>query len=208
MMDIYLASGNAHKVQEFQVLLGTAHKKVAENVRFLSATEVGGMPAVPEDTGSFMGNARQKATALLEKLPHGAWVLADDSGLNVDALDGAPGVESANYAGPKADGVANVRKLLAAMASVQAEGRAAHFSCVLCLATKGREPLYFRGRCDGRIAFEPSGNGGFGYDPIFIPDGFAESFADLGEETKNRLSHRGKAWTQLATWLGRIYGAE
>lgn len=203
-MDIYLASGNAHKVQEFCALVAAAGNGLAGKVNILSARDVGGMPAVEEDTGTYVGNARKKAVALLEKLPDDAWALSDDSGLNVDALDGAPGVESANYAGPKADGAANVAKLLGALASVHEEKRAAHFSCVLCLVGKGREPLYFRGRCDGRIAFTTSGAGGFGYDPVFVPDGFAVSFAELSEEQKNQLSHRGKAWAQLEAWLVRF----
>lgn len=204
-MDIYLASGNAHKVQEFRTLLAAADPAIAANVRILSADDAGGMPSVVEDAGSFIGNARKKALALVDKLPQGAWALSDDSGLSVDALNGAPGVESAYYAGPKADSAANLRKLMVAMNGVLEENRSANFSCVLCLATKGREPLFFRGRCDGRIALQASGKGGFGYDPVFVPDGFAQSFAELSEEQKNRLSHRGKAWTQLSAWLRRIY---
>lgn len=204
-MDIYLASGNAHKVEEFRTLLASASTQINSKVNILSVDDLGGMPKVVEDAGSFIGNARKKALALVDRLPPGGWALADDSGLSVDALNGAPGVDSAYYAGSKADSGANLRKLVAAMAGVPEERRAANFSCVLCLATKGREPLFFRGRCDGRIALTASGDKGFGYDPVFIPDGFAQSFADLGEAQKNRLSHRGKAWSQLVTWLGRIY---
>jgi XTP/dITP diphosphohydrolase len=205
-MDIYLASGNAHKVQEFNTLLSTVDSRISSKVRILSAAEVGGMPKVVEDAGSFLGNARKKAVALAELLPPGGWALSDDSGLSVDALKGAPGVESAYYAGPQGDSAANLRKLMGAMAGVDEAHRGANFSCVLCLATKGREPLFFRGRCDGRIAFQAAGKGGFGYDPVFIPDGFAQSFAELGEEQKNKLSHRAKAWSQLSAWLLRIYG--
>lgn len=204
-MDIYLASGNAHKAQEFQSLILAAGPALAQRVRIHSANEVGGMPKVVEDADSFIGNARKKALALLDQLPEGAWSLSDDSGLSVEALKGAPGVHSAYYAGPQGDSVANLKKLMVDMASVPEDHRAAHFSCVLCLATKGREPLFFRGRCDGRIALKASGTGGFGYDPVFIPDGYSQSFSELGEDVKNSLSHRGRAWALLRTWLGRIY---
>ena len=149
-MEIYLASGNAHKVQEFRTLLASADPHISTKVQIFSAADAGGMPAVVEDTGSFLGNARKKALALADKLPPGAWALSDDSGLSVDALEGAPGVESAYYAGPQADSSANLRKLMNALLDVVEEQRGGHFSCVLCLATKGREPLFFRGRCDGR----------------------------------------------------------
>ena len=119
------------------------------------------MPHVVEDTGTFAGNARKKARALRERLPAGAWALADDSGLCVDALGGAPGVESAYYAGPQASGAENLAKLVAVMRDVPDVRRAAHFMCVLVLIGPGGEEHVFEGRCDGRLRREPLGGGRF-----------------------------------------------
>jgi XTP/dITP diphosphohydrolase len=195
-MKIYLASGNAHKAREFQALADAS----ALPVEIVSAVTVGGMPPVAEDTGTFAGNARKKARALKERLPAGVWTLADDSGLCVDALDGAPGVESAYYAGPRASGAENLAKLVLAMRTVSAPRRA-HFLCVLVLAGPGGQELAFEGRSDGQLRREPTGVGGFGYDPLFVPDGHEQTFAELGDAVKNRISHRGRAWAALAAWL-------
>jgi XTP/dITP diphosphohydrolase len=196
-MRIYLASGNAHKVGELQELARAA----ALPVEILSAREVGGMPAVVEDAGTFEGNARKKAVALAGRLPAGAWALADDSGLCVAALDGAPGVESAYYAGPQGDGAANLAKLVEVMRAVPDPQRAAHFVCVLCLIGPEEREYVFEGRCLGRLLHAPRGGAGFGYDPLFVPAGHTESFAELGEAVKNAISHRARAWQQLAGWL-------
>jgi len=194
---LHLASGNPHKAGEFQSLADEAGLPI----EVLSATAVGGMPPVVEDTGTFEGNARKKARALLRKLPAGAWALADDSGLCVDALDGAPGVESAYFAGPHATGAENLARLVEAVREVPDGRRQAHFVCVLVLAgPEGRE-FVFQGRCDGRLRRTSAGAGGFGYDPLFIPDGYDRTFSELDGATKNRLSHRGRAWAQLAAWL-------
>ena len=196
-MKIYLASGNAHKAREFQALADAGGLPVA----IVSAVAVGGMPPVAEDTGSFAGNARKKARALQERLPADAWALADDSGLCVDALGGAPGVESAYYAGPRASGAENLAKLVAVLRDVPAAQRGAHFVCVLVLVGPGGEEHVFEGRSDGRLRREPAGAGGFGYDPVFVPDGYEGTFAELPGEVKNRISHRGRAWAALAAWL-------
>lgn len=199
MRTLYFASGNAHKAAELQGLAVTAGLPV----EIVSARAVGGMPPVEEDTGTFVGNARKKARALQAKLPPGAWVLADDSGVCVDALDGGPGVESAYYAGPAGDARANLAKLAAVMRDEPEERRGAHFLCVLLvLAGDGAEQV-FEGVCGGRLLREPRGGAGFGYDPLFVPDGFTESYAELGDEVKNRISHRARAWAQLAEWLKR-----
>jgi len=191
---LVLASGNPHKAEEMRTL--AADSGLALEV--LSATAFGGMPAVTEDTGTFPGNARRKAQALHARLPAGHWSLADDSGLCVDALEGAPGVESAYYAGPAGDPAANLAKLVAVMAEVPPAARGAHFVCVLCLLDPaGRESL-FEGRCAGRLALAPDGGGGFGYDPLFIPEGHSATLARLGDAAKNRLSHRARAWSALA----------
>jgi XTP/dITP diphosphohydrolase len=172
-------------------------------MKIVSAAEYGGMPEVEEDAGSFAGNAWKKASALRKRLPPAAWVLADDSGLCVDALAGAPGVDSAVYAGPQADDAANLAKLVAAMRGVPAERRSAHFLCILALLGPGGVFATFTGRCEGRLLAEPRGSGGFGYDPLFVPDGSDASFAELGDEVKNELSHRASAWDQFAAWLAR-----
>jgi XTP/dITP diphosphohydrolase len=196
-MQLHLASGNAHKAEEFRALAAGSGLKAT----IVSAREVGGMPTVAEDTGTFAGNARQKALALRARLPAGSWVLADDSGLCVDALGGAPGVESAYFAGPAGDGAANLVKLVRELAGVPDERRTGHFVCLLLLAgPEGRE-FTFEGRCHGRLRREPRGGAGFGYDPLFVPDGEVLTFAELGDAAKNRLSHRARAWAGLAAWL-------
>lgn len=193
-MKLYLASGNRHKVQEFQALVDASGLPL----EIVSARDAGGMPQVEEDTGTFVGNARKKALALKSLLPADAWVLADDSGLCVDALGGAPGVESAYYAGPQGDSAANLAKLVEVMRTVSDEKRAAHFTCVLVLIDgSGREQV-FEGRCDGKLLREPRGGSGFGYDPLFVPVGHEKSLAELDEALKNQLSHRGHAWSVMA----------
>lgn len=196
-MVVFLASGNAHKVAEFQELVRASGLAI----EMVSARAVGGMPAVEEDTGTFVGNARKKALALRAALPAPGWVLADDSGLCVDALDGAPGVESAYYAGPEGDPAANLRKLVDVMREVSEHQRGAHFTCVLLLIDPDGNERVFEGRCDGSLAREPRGGAGFGYDPLFVPNGFSRTLAELSPEEKNRLSHRGRAWEQLAAAL-------
>lgn len=198
-LTFYLASGNAHKVAELQALADASRLPVT----IRSAREVGGMPAVDEDTGTFVGNARKKALALRARLPAGAWALADDSGVCVDALDGAPGVESAYYAGPQGDAGANLAKLVAVMREVPDAERGAHFRCVLVAIGPSGDEHVFEGRCPGRLLREPRGGAGFGYDPLFVPDGESASFAELGDVAKNHLSHRARAWQNLAAWLRR-----
>lgn len=192
---IYLATGNAHKVQEFQQL-AEASGLAIEFVRPPT------MPAVVEDAGTFVGNARKKARALKLILPADAWVLSDDSGLCVDALAGAPGVESAYFAGPQGDARANLAKLTEVMRAVPAGQRGAHFICVLVLLAqdKNREEI-FEGRCNGSLLVEPAGAGGFGYDPLFVPDGYTTSYAEVSATVKNTISHRARAFAQLARRL-------
>ncbi len=196
-MKLYLASGNTHKVEEFNTLAQCG----GLNVEIVSAKAVGGMPPVAEDTGTFIGNARKKALALKAVLPPEAWVMADDSGLCVEALDGGPGVESAYYAGPAGDGAANLRKLVEVMRDVPAGKRGAHFVCVLLLAGPGGAERIFEGRCNGVLCDEPQGGAGFGYDPLFVPNGYARTFAELGDDVKNTLSHRGRAWAKAMDGL-------
>ncbi|HTQ30341.1 MAG TPA: RdgB/HAM1 family non-canonical purine NTP pyrophosphatase [Opitutaceae bacterium] len=195
-MKLFLASGNPHKARELQALADADRL----HLEIVSAATIGGMPAVVEDAGTFTGNARKKARALQARLPAEAWALADDSGLCVDALGGAPGVESAYFAGPRSDDAANLQKLIEVMRDVPDGRRGAHYLCVLVLAGP-KEEFIFEARCEGRLAQEPRGRGGFGYDPLFVPEGHERTFAELGDEIKNRLSHRARAWARLAEWL-------
>jgi len=199
-MKLFLASGNAHKATELQSLATAA----ALPVEIVSARAVGGMPPVVEDAGTFVGNARKKARALRERLPADAWTLADDSGLCVDALGGAPGVESAYYAGPQGDGAANLAKLVATLRDVADEKRGAYFRCVLLATGPDGAEHIFEGNCAGRLLREPRGGAGFGYDPLFVADGCAVTFAEMTEAEKNRLSHRARAWALLSEWLRRF----
>jgi XTP/dITP diphosphohydrolase len=205
-MRLYLASGNAHKVAELQALADAPGPRPAgggacARIEVVSAREVGGMPPVAEDTGTFVGNARKKAMALSAILPADGWALADDSGLCVEALGGAPGVESAYYAGPAGDPAANLAKLVSVMRGLPGAPRGAAFVCVLFVAGPGGVERSFEGRCPGRLAAEPRGRGGFGYDPLFVPEGFEMTLAELPAEVKNRVSHRGRAWAECAGWL-------
>ena len=196
-MKLYLASGNAHKAREFQALADAG----ALSVEIISAVAIGGMSPVTEDTGTFAGNACKKARALKERLPAGGWALADDSGLCVDVLGGAPGVESAYFAGPRASGAENLAKLVGVLRDVPEESRVAHFVCVLVLVGPSGEEHVFEGRCEGKLRREPAGMGGFGYDPLFVPVGHTLTFAELPDAEKNLLSHRALAWAALTAWL-------
>lgn len=198
-MDVYLASGNAHKLEEFQTMMESFNLPVTLH----PPGAIGGMPEVEETGEHFFENALLKAKALAAKAPSGAWVLADDSGLEVDALGGAPGVRSARYASDAGDAKANNRKLLRALEGVPKAERRARFVCVLVLCPVEGEPYSFEGRCEGSIADRASGDGGFGYDPLFLPSGFGRSFAELGSGIKNRLSHRSQALSRLAAFLGK-----
>jgi len=147
-MIIHLASGNRHKAAEMQRLADETPESCGRGMRVLPAEK---MPVVVEDTGTFVGNARKKAVALQAALGGEAWVLADDSGVCVDALGGAPGVESAYYAGPQSDPAANLRKLAEVMRDVPEDKRAARFVCVLLLRGPGGEEQVFEGRCEGAL---------------------------------------------------------
>ena len=196
-MRLHLASGNAHKAAEFASLAAEAGLPV----EVVAATGAGGMPAVVEDAGTFAGNARKKAQALRARLPASSWVLADDSGLCVAALEGGPGVESAYYAGPQGDSAANLRKLVETMRGVPAERRQAYFVCVLVVIDGHGREHEFEGRCEGTLRERPAGGAGFGYDPLIVPAGETRTFAELPEATKHALSLRGRAWAKLAAWL-------
>ena len=196
MRTIHLATGNAHKAQEMQALADASGLP-------LKIVTVAKMPSVIEDAGTFAGNARKKAAALKMRLPPEAWVLADDSGLCVEALGGAPGVESAYYAGPQGDSAANLAKLVARMQAVPEAERGAHFTCVLVLFGPNAGEHVFEGNCFGALRREPAGGAGFGYDPLFVPNGYERTYAELDAADKNKISHRACAWQKLAEWLRR-----
>ncbi len=190
---VILASGNVHKAAEFQALVAESGLPwIIENAR-----SIGGMPPVVEDAGTFIGNARKKARALREIAPTAVWVMADDSGLCVDELGGDPGVESAYFAGPDGDAAANLQKLIEVMRGVPVGRRDAQFCCVLVLLSPEGDEYVYEGQCVGRLLDEPKGGRGFGYDPLFVPEGYETSFAELGDAVKHRLSHRGRAWAEL-----------
>lgn len=166
-------------------------------------------PPLIEDAETFAGNATRKATQLAAWLGSKALVLADDSGLEVDALNGAPGVHSARFAAEpaqrgNASDAANLEKLLCVLKDVPQAQRSARFRCVLALTAPGGIRL-FDGACEGRIAFKPSGKHGFGFDPVFIPNGYTHSFAELGEDVKNRISHRERALQKLREYFTSTY---
>ncbi|MDX2110053.1 MAG: RdgB/HAM1 family non-canonical purine NTP pyrophosphatase [Verrucomicrobiota bacterium] len=194
---ITVATGNSHKLEEFAAI----SRLLALPITWQSAKTVGGMPPVDENGADFLANARIKAQALRELLPTPAWVLADDSGLEVDALGGAPGIYSARYAGPGASDVDNYQKLLAALRHVPPASRGARFVCWLALIdAQGNEVAHY-GECRGRILETPSGQGGFGYDPLFVPDGYSETYSVLADTVKHQISHRARAMSSLAQWL-------
>jgi XTP/dITP diphosphohydrolase len=222
MTTLLIATRNPHKVEEIRAILdGQFH--------FLTLNEFPGAPKVVEDADSFAGNAMKKAVELARwlaadnskfKIQNSKvdFVLADDSGLEVDALNGAPGVHSARFAAensaksgntPDAD---NNAKLLRLLENVPAKKRTARFRCVIALApvphgqvenaspvcyADGLNTSTFGGACEGKIIFALRGQNGFGYDPLFVPDGFEQTFAELGDDVKNRLSHRARALEKL-----------
>lgn len=156
-------------------------------------------PEVVENGKTFEANARKKAVEISKIYP--GKVLADDSGLEVDILDGAPGVFSARYGSePKSD-ARNLKKLLQELEGVSEKKRGAQFRCVLALAERGKVLSIAEGICRGKIAFIPQGDHGFGYDPVFIPEGYEQTFGELSSEIKNNMSHRGKAMQQLLDYL-------
>ena len=164
----------------------------------VSLAEIGCHDDIPETAETLEGNALIKARWVKER--YGYDCFADDTGLMVDALDGAPGVYSARYAGPGHDSVANMKLLLERMAGK--DNRNAHFSTVIALVMDGEEHI-FEGRVDGTIAREPSGCGGFGYDPVFVPENSGLTFSEMTAEEKNAISHRGRATRKLMEFLAR-----
>ena len=198
-MKIIAATQNLHKLTEMKAIL----KPFGMDI--LSQRDAGLEAIDIEETGStFEENSAIKATAICRMT--GECAIADDSGLAVDALDGAPGVYSARYAGADASDEDNNAKLLAALQNVEASGRTGKYVSVITLAYPDGRMLVARGECLGTLLFAPRGEGGFGYDPLFIPDGTTKTFAEMTAEEKNKISHRAKALAELRELLKRDEG--
>ena len=200
-MKIYLASGNEHKLSELRVALERANLAC----EILSANEIGGMPEVDESGQTFEANALLKAEALRGQGPPDAFFLADDSGIEIDHLDGRPGVRSARYAGEGCDDEANNDRVLKEMAAVPDEERNCRFRCALSLVGEGLEES-FSGACEGTLLRQRRGTGGFGYDPLFQPDESPRTFAEISAEEKAEISHRARALAQLMDFLSKKLG--
>ena len=183
---LVFATNNAHKLEEVRAILGNS-------IDILSLNDIGCHVDIPETADTFEGNASIKAEFIYGK--YGIDCFADDSGLEVDALGGAPGVMSARYASVDGhDSDANMVKLLKALAGVS--DRSAQFRTVICLIEGGKHS-FFEGIVRGKIIEERRGSGGFGYDPVFVPEGYEQTFAELGNEIKNSISHRARATRKL-----------
>ena len=188
-MKLYFATNNIHKLKEVQEVVGDSFQ--IESMRSLGINE-----DIPEDQQTLEGNALQKARFLYDRI--GESCFADDTGLEVDALNGAPGVYSARYAGEAKNSLDNMALLLKNMSGIQ--NRKARFRTVIALILDGKEYL-FEGIVNGTITEEPRGTAGFGYDPLFVPDGYSTTFAEMDSEAKNAISHRGRAVEKLAAFL-------
>lgn len=229
-MTLLIATRNAHKVEEIRAILGA-------QFQCLTLNDFSAAPKVVEDAETFAGNAAKKSVELAKWLSENSklkiknselvFVLADDSGLEVDALNGAPGVHSARFAAldfekkENSSDAENNAKLLRLLEKVPAKKRTARFRCVLALTPilggkiEGSSPAcyadelelqtqLFDGICEGKIIFEPRGQNGFGYDPLFVPNSFEATFAELGEDVKNKLSHRAKALEKFKTYFSKL----
>lgn len=192
MKTLVFATNNLHKLEEVKNI--TRHL-----VHVVSLSEINCHDEIPETADTLEGNALQKARYIKEQ--YGYDCFADDTGLEVEALDKAPGVYSARYAGPGHDSEANMHKLLHEMEGK--ENRKARFRTIIALILEGREYL-FEGVIQGVITTEKRGDSGFGYDPIFQPDGYLQTFAELGNDTKNQISHRAIAVQKLAAFLSTL----
>ncbi|WP_405371339.1 non-canonical purine NTP diphosphatase [Phocaeicola sp.] len=192
MRKLVFATNNAHKLEEIRAILG-------DKVEVLSLKDIQCDVDIPETADTLEGNAVLKAEYIYRH--YGLDCFADDTGLEVEALNGAPGVYSARYAGGEGhDSEANMRKLLAEMEGKT--NRKAQFRTVICLIEGGAEHL-FEGVVKGEIIEEKRGASGFGYDPVFMPEGYTETFAEMGSEEKNRISHRARAVQALCAYLNR-----
>lgn len=187
---LIVATRNAHKTAEIRAMLG-------ERFEVLDVTAFPELPEIEETGTTFLENARLKAEGI-SRLVEG-WVLSDDSGLEVDALGGEPGVWSSSFGGEEGNHAKNNAHLIAEMAGKTA--RTARFRCTMVVARGGVSVADFSGTVEGHLATAAAGEGGFGYDPLFIPEGHSQTFAELGADAKNSLSHRGRALKQVVEYL-------
>ncbi|GAB4073262.1 XTP/dITP diphosphatase [Barrientosiimonas marina] len=194
MNEIIIATKNAGKANEFKTFFSRY------SINAISLPELSQEIADIEETGTtFAENAALKAEQIAEWLQKP--VLADDSGLVIDALDGRPGIFSARYAGEPKNDQTNIDKVLHELDGIDMPDRTAHFVCVLAVAIPGDATIFKTGFCEGIINTEQAGVNGFGYDSVFIPDGYTQTMAELSSDEKNRISHRRKAMDQLETWV-------
>jgi XTP/dITP diphosphohydrolase len=191
-MALVFATNNQHKLEELQAILGN-------NYGLLSLNDIGCTDDIPEDEPTLEGNASQKSFYVYNKF--GKNCFADDTGLEIEALGGEPGVYSARYAGDEKSAAANIEKVLQKMAKIK--NRKARFRTVISLVIDGIEKQ-FEGVVEGEILTEKKGRAGFGYDPIFQPSGFSQSFAEMELADKNKISHRGRAVEKLVNYLKQI----
>jgi len=197
MRKLVISTGNQNKVREIAYMLKNM------NIQVISKKDIGlENLEVIEDGNTLEDNSILKAKALAEKVDYKYIVMADDSGLFVDKLNGEPGVYSSRYAGEEGNDEKNNKKLLEALKV--SEERKAKFKTVIVLITEDKETLVVHGECKGAIGLAAKGNNGFGYDPLFIPEGFTETFGELGQDVKNQISHRAKALEKLKNEIEKI----
>ena len=199
-MKLLLATRNRNKVTEMQ------HALEGTGWQVMMLSDFGDMPEVEEDGATFEENARKKALSAAARVE--MWTLAEDAGLEVDALGGEPGVKSARYCGEGATDADLMHKVLERTINVPEERRTARFRCVVCLIDTAGNETCFEGHCEGRIAHSARGTTGFGYDPIFIPEGYSRTFAELGLSVKSKISHRARAMEQVIAFLHQTRGIE
>lgn len=192
-MKILLATQNQGKANEARWIFKGSGWEV------ITLTDVCPELKIPEDGASYAENAQKKARAAFGRT--GMWTLGEDSGLEVDALQGRPGIMSKRFGGEEATDLERNRQLLEMMIAVPESERTARFRCLVCLIDPQGSERFFEGVCEGRIAHTIRGGYGFGYDPVFIPEGYALTFAELGQKVKNLISHRARAFQQVLTYL-------
>lgn len=198
MRKLVVSTGNKHKLEEISKILEDL------DIEILSKDQVGfGDLEVVEDGNTLYDNSYLKAKALSDRVEY--MTLADDSGLFVDALDGNPGVHSSRYAGEDGNDEKNNEKLLRELDNIEYENRTARFKTTMVLIMEDKEVIEVEGKCEGHIVSETRGDAGFGYDPLFIPEGYNETFAELGSDIKNKISHRSKALERLRLELEKRF---
>lgn len=192
-MELVFATNNKHKLSEITAILGNSFQ-------ILSLDDIHCLDDIPEEQDTLEGNASQKAFYVYNKFRYNCF--ADDTGLEIEALGNEPGVFSARYAGDAKDSNANIEKVLVRLAKIN--NRKARFRTVISLVIDGKEEL-FEGIVEGTILYEKRGSSGFGYDPVFVPEGCSESFAEMDPDRKNAISHRGRAVSKLVEHLKKFY---